>query len=72
MHAINIGRGDAILIESNNHYMLVDAGTVEAAPTIMQYLEKFNIPENKIDYIVSTHPDGDHVEGFLIFLKNMM
>lgn len=64
MHAINIGRGDAILIESNNHYMLVDAGTVEAAPTIKQYLEKFNIPENKIDYIVSTHPDGDHVGGF--------
>ena len=70
MHTINIGRGDAILIESNNHYMLVDSGTSEAAGTILEYLEKFDIPENKIDYIVSTHPDGDHVGSFpFIFEK---
>lgn len=64
MHTLNIGRGDSILIESNGHYMLVDAGTSKAAPKILEYLEKFDIPENKIDYIVSTHPDGDHVGSF--------
>ena len=70
MHAINVGRGDAILIESNNHYMLVDSGTADASETILEYLEKFNIPENKIDYIVSTHPDEDHVGSFpFIFEK---
>lgn len=64
MHTLNIGRGDAILIESNDHYMLIDSGTSEAAPKILKYLEQFNIPDNKIDYIVSTHPDGDHVGSF--------
>lgn len=64
MHAINIGRGDSILIESNNHYMLIDSGTSSASQTILDYLDKFNIPDNKIDYIVSTHPDGDHVGSF--------
>lgn len=70
MHTLNIGLGDAIIIESNEHYMLVDSGTSKAAPKILEYLEQFDIPENKIDYIVSTHPDGDHVGSFpFIFEK---
>lgn len=70
MHTLNIGVGDAILIESNGHYMLVDSGTSVAAPKILNYLEQFDIPENKIDYVVSTHPDADHVGSFpFIFEK---
>ena len=64
MHAIYVGRGDSIVIESNGHYMLVDSGTPEASDTILEYLNNLEIPENKIDYIISTHPDGDHVGGF--------
>lgn len=64
MHSIYIGRGDAILIQSNGHYMLVDSGTNAGVPLLMDYLSKLDIPDNKIDYVVSTHPDGDHVGGF--------
>lgn len=69
-HAVNIGRGDALIIESQNHYMIVDSGTTECADILLNYLSKLNIPQNKIDCIVATHPDGDHVGGFPKVLEN--
>lgn len=63
-HSVYVGRGDAIIIESAGQYMLVDSGTSAGAPLLKKYLEELNIPDNKIDYLVSTHPDGDHVGGF--------
>lgn len=63
-HAVFVGRGDALIIESNNHYMLVDSGTTEASSTLINYMDNLNIPDKKIDYVVSTHPDGDHVGSF--------
>lgn len=63
-HAVYVGRGDAIIINSGDHYMLIDSGTSDGAPLLLKYLRKLNIPENKIEYVVSTHPDGDHVGGF--------
>ena len=69
MHTINVGRGDAILIESMGHYMLVDSGTADGTSLLMDYLHKMNIPDKKIDYIISTHPDEDHVGGFSAVLQ---
>lgn len=68
-HSVYVGRGDALVIESNGHYMIVDSGTTAGAPLFMDYLEKLDIPEGKIDYLVSTHPDGDHVGGFADILE---
>lgn len=69
-HAVYVGRGDALIIESNNHYMLVDSGTSAGTTKLMNYLNKLNIPDKKIDYVISTHPDGDHVGGFSEVFKN--
>ena len=64
MHSVYVGRGDAIIIESKGHFMLVDSGTEDASGLLTSYLNKLNIPEDKIDYVISTHPDGDHVGSF--------
>lgn len=69
MHAVYVGRGDAILISSNNHYMLVDSGTSKKSDKLLDYLDKLNIPDKKIDCVVATHPDGDHVGGFSSVFK---
>lgn len=69
-HAVYVGRGDALIIESNNHYMLVDSGTSDGSAMLMSYLNKLNIPDKKIDYVISTHPDGDHVGSFPDVFKN--
>ena len=70
MHAVYVGRGDAIIISSNNHYMIVDSGTAQKSDYLMKYLESLKIPNKKIDCIVATHPDGDHVGGFAAVFKN--
>lgn len=63
-HAIYVGAGDALVINSGDHYMIVDSGPPDSSSLVMNYLEKLKIPENKIDYVVATHPDGDHVGNF--------
>ena len=69
-HAIYVGSGDALVLSSQGHYMIVDSGPPENRHLVMDYLSKLDIPDNKIDYVVATHPDGDHVGNFnLIFDK---
>lgn len=63
-HSIYVGSGDALIISSNDHYMIVDSGPPKSESMVMNYLNKLNIPANKIDYVVATHPDGDHVGNF--------
>ncbi len=63
-HALYVGSGDCLILESNGHYMLVDSGYDVTTKSVLDYLKNLNIPENKIDYAVATHPDADHVGGF--------
>lgn len=63
LHVINIGHGDALLLESDGHYMLVDSGEKENKDILLSYLEK-HIEGNVIDHVVATHADQDHVGGF--------
>ena len=44
--------------------MIVDSGPPDSSSMVMNYLEKLHIPDNQIDYVVATHPDGDHVGNF--------
>ena len=63
-HALYVGSGDCLILESNGHFMLVDSGYDVTAPSVLAYLKQLNIPDNKIDYAIATHPDQDHVGGF--------
>lgn len=63
-HSIYVGSGDALVVESKGHYMIVDSGPPSASKLVTNYISKLNIPDNKIDYVVATHPDGDHVGNF--------
>ncbi len=66
MYALNIGHGDAFIFESQNQYMVVDAGTdtEEHRETILSFFrDKLNIPNNRIQYVVATHADHDHIGG---------
>lgn len=57
----NVGKGDAILIETQTHTMLIDAGYDKTYKVIRDYLTGQNI--QKLDYLVITHFDKDHVGG---------
>lgn len=57
----NVGKGDAILIETSEHHMMIDSGYDDTAEVVLDYLKEQSI--DKLDYLVITHFDKDHVGG---------
>lgn len=63
IHVIDCGQADSILLLSEDEVMLVDTGDLKDSYTnkIINYLKSFNI--TKIDYLILTHADSDHIGG---------
>lgn len=64
---IDVGQGDSELIQVNGKNLLIDAGPNESIDKLMSYLNKQNI--KKIDYVIATHPDEDHIGGMSSVIK---
>lgn len=58
---INVGQGDATLIMSNGHNLLIDCGDYNHGTQLDNYLQEKQI--NKIDLIICTHSHEDHIGG---------
>lgn len=61
VHFIDVGQGDSTLITCGEHAMLIDAGDDSKGTAIQNYLQKRKI--TKLDYLILTHPDADHIGG---------
>lgn len=61
VHFIDVGQGDSTLITCGGHAMLIDAGDDTKGTAIQNYLQKQKI--TKLDYLILTHPDADHIGG---------
>lgn len=61
VHFIDVGQGDATLVKCGENSMLIDAGDDSKGTAIQNYLNKQGI--TKLDYLVLTHPDADHIGG---------
>ena len=59
VHYINVGQGDAELIQVNGLNMLIDAGPGSNEKDLISYLDKLKI--KKLDYVIATHPHEDHI-----------
>ena len=57
----DVGKGDAILLETEEETMLIDTGYDDTADVILDYLEENGI--GALDCLVITHFDKDHVGG---------
>ncbi len=68
IHYIDVGQGDAILIQKDGENMLIDAGENEYGKVVVNYLKKNNV--SKIDYIIGTHPHSDHIGGLDTVIQN--
>ncbi len=60
---IRRGNSDAILIETNGCYGLIDASTEYNGPIVRNYLGKV-MGDKKLDFIIMTHYHLDHIGGF--------
>ena len=58
---IDVGQGDAALVECDGHYMLIDGGNKTSSSLIYTVLKDRKI--ECLDIIVGTHADEDHVGG---------
>ena len=65
---IDVGQGEAILIALPEKTVLIDAGPTGSAPKIAQVLQELG--RDKIDYLVATHPDEDHIGGMADVISN--
>lgn len=61
VHFIDVGQGDSALVLCNDKTMLIDGGNPKASNIVYTYLKKLDI--NSLDYVVSSHPDQDHIGG---------
>jgi competence protein ComEC len=55
----DVGQADCILLLTDTHAMLIDAGTLGQTDLILGYLAGHRV--TKLDYIVATHPHADHI-----------
>ncbi len=71
IHYIDVGQGDATLLEfPDGKTMLIDGGNgaVSTEKTLLRYLNSLKI--NALDYLVVTHEDGDHCGGLSAVVEN--
>jgi competence protein ComEC len=65
---LDVGQGDAILIQAPKGEVLIDGGPGR------QVLEKLGdvmpFSDRKIELMILTHPDADHINGLVEVLKN--
>lgn len=68
VHFINVGQGDSIYIKTpNKKHILIDGGPPMAGKKVVRYLKGLGI--DKIDLMIATHPDRDHIGGLPAVMK---
>jgi competence protein ComEC len=65
---LDVGQGDAILIQKGNQQILVDGGPSPQAVTL-ELSRQMPFWDRSIDLVVLTHPHGDHLAGLLEVLR---
>lgn len=68
VHFIDVGQGDAILIQHGGTNSLIDTGVEKKYSQLSTYLKKINV--KKINNLVITHPDADHMGGSDLVMRD--
>ena len=58
---MDVGQGNAVLVENDGAYMLIDGGDRDYASYVVSYLKKQGVEE--LEYVISSHYDADHLNG---------
>ncbi len=61
LHIIDVGQGSSTLIQKGDEGILIDAGELDYAQTVVDYINSCGIAE--LDYVLASHPHSDHIGG---------
>jgi competence protein ComEC len=64
---LDIGQGDSLLFQDGTQQMLIDGGP--GADVLTRLAEEMPLMDRKIDVMVATHFDRDHIEGLVHVLS---
>lgn len=70
--------GDAIALRFGNLYgprdqqtvMVIDGGALESGETLVNHIKQY-YGTDKVDFVVSTHQDSDHISGLKVVLRDL-
>lgn len=69
VHFIDVGEGNAIFIQfDDGKTALIDCGSVVKEKAVLSALKSYNV--EKIDYLILTHPDSEHIGGAKSVLRS--
>ena len=68
VHFIDVGQGDATLIDCGTTEVLIDGGPKDAGSLVTDYLNSY--VDGKLDLLIATHPDADHIGGLTAVLAS--
>ena len=67
VHFIDVGQGDAVLIQTPSINMLIDGG--DRGSTVVDYLKAQGV--SSLDLVIGTHPHADHIGGLINVLQSI-
>ena len=67
VHFLDVGQGLSILVQSEGKNLIYDGGDRKTSRFVVSYLKEQGV--TKIDYLISSHYDADHMEGLIGCLK---
>ncbi len=69
VYVLDVGQGDAVLVRCSGETLLVDAGPNTAEYHLLAELRAMGI--HRLDALVLTHPDEDHIGGADVILEEI-
>ena len=64
---INVYQGDCALLSCNGHHVIIDGGPRDASSKVYSIVSDIGI--KKLDAMIATHPDADHIGGLAAALN---
>ncbi len=64
---LNVGQGDAILIQTGKQTILIDTSDIDERELLVDELKKFSV--TKIDKLILTHPHADHIGNAKVLIN---
>lgn len=69
VYVLDIGQGDAVLLQTDTHAVLIDGGETDQGMLLVQTLHALGIM--RLDCIINSHPHSDHLGGLRTVLEQM-